>query len=65
MIHNNPDISNALKNNNEPISRPYMGNFTSAEIGNMARTGMLGGEVNRRERDQELKMMNDDPQKFF
>ncbi|MFP4698251.1 MAG: hypothetical protein ACLFMO_06050 [Eubacteriales bacterium] len=66
MIHNNPDLLNTLKNNNEPVSKPYMGNFTSAQIGNMARAGMLGGEmVKRKIKNEELKMSNEDPQKFY
>ncbi|TCT16804.1 hypothetical protein EDC18_101100 [Natranaerovirga pectinivora] len=65
MIHNNPDLNNTLKNNNQPTSKPYMGNYTSAEIGNMARMGLLGGELNKSSQKQEMKLNNEDPQKFF
>jgi hypothetical protein len=34
--------------NNQVFSRPYMGNLTSAQIGQMARAGELGGEMVRR-----------------
>lgn len=45
--------------NDEHFSRPYMGNLTSAQIGQMARAGELGGEMVRRMiAHQETQMMN-------
>ncbi|TCK97820.1 hypothetical protein EDC19_0222 [Natranaerovirga hydrolytica] len=66
MINYHPDATHTIKNNNEPISKPYMGNYTSAEIGNMVRSGLLAGEMHRNmTKHQEAKDMNQDPQKFF
>lgn len=42
------------------VSKPYMGNFTSEQIGSLARAGELGGEmVKRMIKEQETQMMND------
>lgn len=59
MLHQTPDSSNTLQNNNYKGSKPYMGNLTSAQIGNMAKAGMLGGEmVKRMIKQQELDMIH-------
>ena len=55
--HNN--INNKITNQeNTPSSaKPYMGNLTSSQIGNMARVGALGGEmVKRMVQQQEEKL---------
>lgn len=45
--------------NNKVISKPYMGNLTSAQIGDLARCGELGGEmVKRMIKEQETELMN-------
>lgn len=44
---------------NKIVSKPYMGNFTSAQIGDLARTGELGGEmVKRMIKQQEIELMD-------
>lgn len=53
-----PNPNNVLYNNNNV--KPYMGNLTSGEIGNMAKAGMLGGEMVRRMiQEQENQMIQD------
>lgn len=43
------------------FSKPYMGDLTSAQIGNMARSGQLGGEmVKRMIESQEKELMKKD-----
>lgn len=40
--------------------KPYMGDLTSGQIGNMAKAGTLGGEMVRRMiADQEQKLINE------
>ncbi|MBC7958834.1 MAG: small, acid-soluble spore protein, alpha/beta type [Vallitaleaceae bacterium] len=38
----------AAKKNEVPAEKPYMGNFTSEQIGSMAKAGQLGGEMAKR-----------------
>lgn len=41
------------------ITKPYMGNLTNQQIGNMAKSGQLGGEmVKRMIASQEEELMN-------
>ena len=62
MIHQTPDPKNTIEDGNTSSSKPYMGNLTSAQIGSMAKAGVLGGEMVRRMiKDQEIKMMNQLP----
>lgn len=50
---------NIAMNNNAPVSKPYMGDLTSEQIGSMARAGELGGEMVRRMiKYQENQLLN-------
>lgn len=56
-------MSNNIDNENKNAiySKPYMGNLTSSQIGNLARTGKLGGEmVKRMVESVENQMVNND-----
>lgn len=54
MFDNTTDIPST------PSPKPYMGNLTSSQIGNMAKAGVLGGEmVKRMISEQEEKLIND------
>jgi len=45
--------------NNRNIPKPYMGNLTSQQIVNMAKSGQLGGEmVKRMIANEETELMN-------
>lgn len=56
------DINNTNKpNKDKPANKPYMGNLTSAQIGSMAKAGVLGGEmVKRMVKQEEIKLMNEE-----
>jgi hypothetical protein len=57
ISNSNYDKINSSKSN----SRPYMGNLTSSQIGAMAKSGALGGEmVKRMIQHEELKLMEED-----
>ena len=44
MIHQIPNSNKTILNNNYGETKPYMGNFTSAQIGNLAKMGNLTDE---------------------
>jgi hypothetical protein len=48
-----------MNKNNNVQSKPYMGNLTSSQIGNMLKAGALGGEmIKGAVRQQEFELMN-------
>ena len=48
------------KKNTTNQSKPYMGNFTSSEIGNMLKNGLLDGEMAKNKaHHEEIESMNE------